>query len=86
MTRAAPMYRCEKEHADGCGWPGIKRRAAVTVGPIGAVEGGEIDLRDRVEHEPREVILGHHSRTSGGNRNDCSRSHAMKFCPIAEVS
>ena len=29
---------------------------------------------------------GNHSRTSGGIRNDCSRSHAMKRCAIPESS
>jgi hypothetical protein len=27
-------------------------------------------------------LSGSHSRTSGGIKNDCSRSHAMKLGPI----
>ena len=30
-------------------------------------------------------LSGSHSRTSGGIRNTCSRSHAMKFCPITGI-
>jgi hypothetical protein len=36
----------------------IVRRAAVTVLPVGGIEGGQIHLRDGVDHKPRKVPLG----------------------------
>jgi hypothetical protein len=36
----------------------IVRRPPVTVGAISGVERGQIHLRDRVDHKPREVIVG----------------------------
>jgi hypothetical protein len=38
--------------------PGLERRPTPTVLPVGVVERAQLDLVDRVEHEPRQMILG----------------------------
>jgi hypothetical protein len=62
------------------------RRPPVPIDPIGGIEGGEIHLRDGIDHEPREMPSGSHSRKLGADNNSCSRSHPMKFCAIPESS
>ena len=55
--------------------------------PIGAIVGhdrAQIELLDRVQHKPHQVIGRNQSRRLGGNNSTCSRSHAMKFCAIPQ--
>jgi transposase-like protein DUF772 len=40
----------------------------------------------RAIERPAKWPSGSHSRTSGGIKNACSRSQAMKFCAITEAS
>ncbi len=42
----------------------------MTIGAISAIKRVEIDHRDSVDDEPRKVISGSQSRTSGGIKND----------------
>ena len=61
-------------------------RSAVPVGAIDRVERRQVQLLDGVDDKPREMTLRQPLTASGGIRNVCSRSHAMKFCPITKWS
>jgi hypothetical protein len=61
------------------GWP------AVPVGPIGGVEGAQIEeTASRIVHT--RCSSGTHSRSDGGIRKTCSRSTPMKFVGLPEHS
>ena len=57
--------------------------AAVAVGAVGGVERLEVELVDRLDHEPGEVVLGSQSRRSGGSSSGWSRSQVRKFWGMA---
>ena len=57
----------------------------MTVGAVAGVEGLEVELLYRLDHEPGEVVLGQ-SRRSGGSRRGWSLSQVRKFWGMSPFS
>ena len=52
----------------------------MAAGPEGSIERPEVELLNRLDHKPRQVVPGSQSRRSGGSSSGWSRSQARKFC------
>jgi hypothetical protein len=59
--------------------PRVIGRAAMPIGAVVGLEGGQVNLLDRLKNRPHQVVLGHPVAQRRGIKNACSRSHSMKF-------